>query len=191
MIKSYSPELIVHPYLPESEGLEPDETDRRVDQASEAIEAWLGAFDALVVGPGLGRDEPLLRVAARVMRAAAARKLPVVIDADGLWVVNRDPDLVRGNPRAVLTPNVVEFQRLADALGIDAKAPESAATLVARLEGPFILQKGKIDVAASPKMQLECDEPGSLRRVGGQVSYYQQQMIMVYLRGRGGFIVCV
>lgn len=169
VVKGYSPELIVHPYLPETEGVEPTEVDQLVAGAARSIDAWLGAFDAVVVGPGLGRDEALLRVAALVIRAAFARDLPLVVDADGLWLVNRDPDLVRGNRRVVLTPNRVEFGRLAEALGLDAAAPSAARDVAAALGGPLILQKGRVDVVASPNAQLECDEPGSLRRVGGQV----------------------
>lgn len=169
VVKGYSPELIVHPYLPETEGVEPTEVDQLVAGAARSIDAWLGAFDAVVVGPGLGRDEALLRVAALVMRAAFARNLPLVVDADGLWLVNRDPDLVRGNRRVVLTPNRVEFGRLAEALGLDAAAPSAARDVAAALGGPLILQKGRVDVVASPNAKVECDEPGSLRRVGGQV----------------------
>lgn len=169
VVKGYSPELIVHPYLPETEGAEPTEVDQLVAGAARSIDAWLGAFDAVVVGPGLGRDEALLRVAALVMRAAFARNLPLVVDADGLWLVNRDPDLVRGNRRVVLTPNRVEFGRLAEALGLNAAAPSAARDVAAALGGPLILQKGRADVVASPNAQVECDEPGSLRRVGGQV----------------------
>ncbi|XP_036156309.1 ATP-dependent (S)-NAD(P)H-hydrate dehydratase isoform X5 [Myotis myotis] len=47
VIKSYSPELIVHPVL--------DSPD-----AVHEVEKWLPRLHALVVGPGLGREEALL-----------------------------------------------------------------------------------------------------------------------------------
>ncbi|XP_024434599.2 ATP-dependent (S)-NAD(P)H-hydrate dehydratase isoform X5 [Desmodus rotundus] len=47
VIKSYSPELIVHPVL--------DSPD-----AVHEVEKWLPRLHALVVGPGLGRDDALL-----------------------------------------------------------------------------------------------------------------------------------
>lgn len=40
----------------------------------------------------------------------------MVIDADGLWLVQEDPEVVKGYKKAVLTPNVVEFKRLCDAV---------------------------------------------------------------------------
>jgi hypothetical protein len=45
--------------------------------------------------------------------------LPMVIDADGLYIVTKHLDLVRGYPRAILTPNKNEYARLAAALGVD------------------------------------------------------------------------
>jgi ATP-dependent NAD(P)H-hydrate dehydratase len=38
----------------------------------------------------------------------------LVLDADGLYMVGRQLDLIRGYRRAVLTPNVVEFKRLSE-----------------------------------------------------------------------------
>lgn len=54
-----------------------------------------------------------------MIRSLREREIPVVIDADGLFVVTRNLDLVRGNPRCILTPNKAEFGRLAAALDID------------------------------------------------------------------------
>jgi NAD(P)H-hydrate repair Nnr-like enzyme with NAD(P)H-hydrate dehydratase domain len=38
----------------------------------------------------------------------------LVIDADGLYTVGGNLDLIRGYRRAVLTPNIVEFKRLSE-----------------------------------------------------------------------------
>ena len=51
---------------------------------------------------------------------------PLVIDADGLYIVTRDLSLVKGYKNAVLTPNKAEFGRLADQLKLDVNAPVSA-----------------------------------------------------------------
>ena len=47
MIKSYSPELIVHPILD-------------TEYALEEIDQWLPRFHAIVLGPGLGRNQSML-----------------------------------------------------------------------------------------------------------------------------------
>lgn len=57
-----------------------------------------------------------MQSAARVaIRLAREKGVYVVVDADGLWLVQNEPDCVKGYERCVLTPNVVEFGRLCDA----------------------------------------------------------------------------
>ena len=84
----------------------------------EAVCKWFPALTALVVGPGLGRDETLQAVAERIIERAIAEDLPVVIDADGLAIVTRRPALVRGSRWTVLTPNRPEYGRLSHSSGL-------------------------------------------------------------------------
>lgn len=37
--------------------------------------------------------------------------LPIVIDADGLWHLTINPDILKGYQKAVITPNAMEFSR--------------------------------------------------------------------------------
>lgn len=74
VIKCYSPELIVHPYVPslaeaEREGasLSRDLQDKACTRACAAIDEWMDRFDVLVIGPGLGRDELVLSVVKKVI----------------------------------------------------------------------------------------------------------------------------
>lgn len=56
-----------------------------------------------------------MQLSARIaLRLARENQLYVVIDADGLFLVQNDPSVVKGYERAVLTPNVVEFGRLVE-----------------------------------------------------------------------------
>ncbi|EFN55939.1 hypothetical protein CHLNCDRAFT_57702 [Chlorella variabilis] len=143
VIKGYSPELIVHPYLPDGRGSQ--EPGPQVREAVAAIEPWLDRFDAVLVGPGLGRDPLILFTVAEVMRAVRRRGVPMVVDADGLWLVNQDPSLVAGYRNAVLTPNKVEFQRLADKLGVDAGSEDALQRICHSLDGPVVVRKGAVD----------------------------------------------
>ena len=71
--QSFSPELIVHPYLRDGEELAaPGERADALDRGVEDVCAWLPRLDALVVGPGLGRDEAVLAAAERVVRVGSA-----------------------------------------------------------------------------------------------------------------------
>lgn len=94
----------------------------------------------------------------------------LVIDADGLYLIQSNPELIRGYHRAVLTPNVVEFGRLCDSLGINSKGdPTRLASQVSQaLGGVTILQKSDSDRIAAREEVLVNDEQGSVRRCGGE-----------------------
>ena len=47
---------------------------------------------------------------------ARQQNMYLVIDADGLWLIQNEPEVVKGYRKAVLTPNVVEFGRLCEKL---------------------------------------------------------------------------
>jgi ATP-dependent NAD(P)H-hydrate dehydratase len=177
-IKSYSPDLIVHPILGEH-------TPHA--QVSEELSALLPRLHVLVIGPGLGREPYMQAFAKLALGLARTQGLFVVLDADALWMVGRDVGLIRGYRRAVVTPNVAEFARLSEQLGVDREAG-----LVSRaLGGVTVLQKGATDVisvdttgaaasleasqlgGADPQREaveetVEVDVEGGLKRCGGQ-----------------------
>ncbi|XP_045833860.1 ATP-dependent (S)-NAD(P)H-hydrate dehydratase isoform X4 [Meles meles] len=159
VIKSYSPELIVHPVLDSP-------------SAVHDVEEWLPRLHALVVGPGLGRDDRLLENVKGILEASKARDIPVVIDADGLWLIARHPALIQGYRKAVLTPNHVEFGRLSAAVltdpGDGSDHREAVRRLSRALGNVTVVQKGERDVISDGEQVLECVQEGSGRRCGGQ-----------------------
>ena len=111
----------------------------------------LDRFGALVVGPGLGRDEATIT---SVRELIAAAPLPVVIDGDGIFAAAWSSDGAapllrpRGRP-TVITPHDGEFSLLAGQVpGLDRVA--AARTLAADLD-VVVLLKGPATVVASPK----------------------------------------
>ncbi|KAF9879696.1 hypothetical protein CkaCkLH20_02507 [Colletotrichum karsti] len=183
-IKTYSPNLMVHPLMRQSpsdeapSGTKDAHTDP--DKISGPIIEMLSRLHVLVIGPGLGRDPLMQDTVTRVIRAARERSIPLVLDADALQIVQKEPELVKGYALAVLTPNVVEFSRLCKALGIDeAKAKEGASggdeketakveALAKALDGVTIIQKGAKDFITNGKDTLIVDLEGGLKRSGGQ-----------------------
>ncbi|KJK78613.1 hypothetical protein H634G_05988 [Metarhizium anisopliae BRIP 53293] len=170
VIKTYSPNLMVHPLMcqsPDDEAPKPDP-----DTVSAGIIEMLPRLHVLVVGPGLGRDPLMHDTVSRVIRAAKEKGIPVVMDADALQVVQRDPDLVKGYKEAVLTPNVVEFKRLWDSLGLKdpgaAKETDKVESLARALDGVTIIQKGQKDFVSNGKTTLVNDLEGGKKRSGGQ-----------------------
>ncbi|XP_053168586.1 ATP-dependent (S)-NAD(P)H-hydrate dehydratase isoform X2 [Hemicordylus capensis] len=142
VIKSYSPELIVHPVL--------DSPD-----AVHEVEKWLPRLHTVVIGPGLGRDDVLLENA-----------------KDGLWLIAQQPSVIQGYPRAILTPNAMEFSRLYEAMLRDPVDSNDHHGCVLRLSQALgnltIVQKGERDLISDGEKVLVCSHEGSSRRCGGQ-----------------------
>jgi NAD(P)H-hydrate epimerase len=120
---------------------------------TEAID-WA---DALVVGPGLGREAPR---AAFLQAVLARRVVPSVLDADALGLVE-----LNGDRPLVLTPHLGEFRRLAgDALADEAANDRwSAATKAAQKLKATVLLKGVPTVVADvrgPTLVVASGNPG-------------------------------
>lgn len=173
VIKSYSPELIVHPYLlstsPDDLAGEIDED--AVESAYQAIAQWISRMDVVVIGPGLGRDPCVHATVVRVMEALRIANKCVVIDADGLHIAKENLYLLEGWTNATLTPNKNEFNRIAAAVNIEVDISNPAASLkkvVAALNGPTVVQKGIMDAVSDGTTMAVCTLEGSPRRAGGQ-----------------------
>lgn len=89
---------------------------RPPESVRSELNGLLERLHVLVIGPGLGREDYMQQFARVALDIAKSLDMYVVLDADALWMVQKDPDIVRGYHKAVLTPNVVEFKRLSDAL---------------------------------------------------------------------------
>lgn len=159
VIKSYSPELIVHPVLDSP-------------NAVEEIEKWLPRLHSLVVGPGLGREDMLLKNAKEIIERSKLRGIPIIIDADGLWLVAKEPSVIQGYQRGILTPNFMEFTRLYEAMHhepLDSTNHKRSAQQLSIAMGHLTLVlKGEEDIITDGKNMLTCSQEGSGRRCGGQ-----------------------
>ena len=76
--------------------------------AELSIRHYLATPDlhALVIGPGLGREPAVLEAVMRIIEKAKVRQLPLVLDADGLWLLTQQPDLLRGYHAAVVNVKI-------------------------------------------------------------------------------------
>lgn len=168
MIKTYSPNLMVHPYMRQQKNFAADES---VDSTAEQVVGMLDRLHVLVIGPGLGRDPAMQETCARVISEARKRNIGFVLDADGLYLAQTRPELVQGYHECILTPNVVEFGRLAKAKNIDTskeKPEELCSKLSQAFGGVTIIQKGPKDYISNGKQTLISDGEGGLKRSGGQ-----------------------
>jgi len=168
VIKTYSPNLMVHPLMRQSTHASISESASSI--AQNVID-MLPRLHVIVIGPGLGRDSLMQDTCAKVIEAARRENFPFVLDADGLNLAQTRPELVQGYRECILTPNVVEFGRLCKSKGIDTKKledGEGAEKLSKAFGGVTILQKGAKDYISSGDRTFVSDLEGGLKRSGGQ-----------------------
>ncbi len=115
----------------------PDREGKLCEEAVPEILSRLPQMDAVLIGCGLGQSEGTLAVVKAVLENA---QCPVVLDADGINVLAKHKDILRGRTGiTVLTPHDGEFARLAGPVGQDRAA--SAMALASDL-GCIVLLKG-------------------------------------------------
>jgi ADP-dependent NAD(P)H-hydrate dehydratase / NAD(P)H-hydrate epimerase len=118
--------------------------------------------DALVVGPGLG----LSPTATAVLERALAASVPLLLDADALNALARDPQLqaaTRSRSAATLvTPHPAEAARL---LGVDVASVQrdrlNAALEIARMLNASVVLKGAGSVLAYPDGRFDINASGN------------------------------
>jgi hydroxyethylthiazole kinase-like uncharacterized protein yjeF len=129
--------------------------------AAEVVLADAERFQALAIGPGLGRDA---RTQIAVRRLVAECPVAIVVDADALNALAADPSALHarhaaGFPPAILTPHAGEYARLANK-AVDADRVAAARDLATRFDA-VVLLKGPGTVIAAP------DGHAVVNRTGG------------------------
>jgi ATP-dependent NAD(P)H-hydrate dehydratase len=151
-----------------------DQIDRKlICSMVDPVVSMMERLHCLIIGPGLGRCPMVLEATARIIQQARNRNLPLVIDADGLYLLTLDAycDVLAGYDKVVLTPNAMEAKRL---VGLEHC-----------WQGAVIVQKGQVDLIKSnggsehammivddskvlvQSLVLTCQEEGGLKRSGG------------------------
>ncbi|KAI9251066.1 H-hydrate dehydratase [Sporodiniella umbellata] len=169
VIKSYSPDLIVHPYMRTLEKVDSEKVG--LEDIVSRVSSVFSRLHVLVVGPGLSRDRLMLGAAKELIYKAREKEMAIVIDADGLYLVQKHPEVIQGYKKAVLTPNLVEFKRLCETMNIHPKShpeEELAQQLSQALGGVTIVQKGAKDLIANADSVWQSQSEGGLKRMGGQ-----------------------
>jgi ATP-dependent NAD(P)H-hydrate dehydratase len=191
-IKSYSPDAMVTPFYDADDSAEVSgecvASEKVEALAQRVLDEFLPRLHSLVIGPGLGRGELALRVTKRIIRGAVEANLPLVIDADGLFLVGQDLRVLDGCKSCVLTPNVVEFKRLVNSAiislkdgswdpdrknrirnDLQSKNTQEQLLALSTMLGVSIVLKGRHDLIVSPtsKFLYDVEEPAALRRCGG------------------------
>lgn len=134
----------------------------------QAAQYRLESASAVVLGPGLGEEEPRLAEAAEALRSAARRGVPCLVDASGLDLIpGRVPPGELGE-HVVLTPHAGEAARLAQRLGdagaeaaLKEKDPAAGAKALAAATGCTVLLKGPKTAVAHPGGSSKTHRPNT------------------------------
>ena len=113
-----------------------DENGMYHPSSCDEIRCRLKGIDAVLIGCGMGQGSGPLAVLETVLKEAVC---PVVLDADGINLLQGHMDLLRGRRYpTILTPHLGEFKRIA-VLGADMTA---SAVALAKETGTVVLLKG-------------------------------------------------
>lgn len=116
----------------------PDRCGMLSEEAVPQILERLPSMDAVLIGCGLGQSIGTAAVVRSVLEKA---ECPVVVDADGINVLAKHKDVLRGRKHpAILTPHLGEFRRLYG--GQPADDPADICLEAAQELGCILLLKG-------------------------------------------------
>lgn len=114
-----------------------EENGKLSEKAIPEILERLPQMDGVLIGPGLGQSAGTLAVVQAVLEQAAC---PVILDADGINVLQGHKDILRGRQApTILTPHDGEFARLG---GVSEGDRLENAAAMARDLGCIVLLKG-------------------------------------------------
>ncbi|KAL4704266.1 hypothetical protein ACJJTC_016284 [Scirpophaga incertulas] len=153
IVKAYSPDLIVHPYLSKKH--------------ASKITQFVRSVDVVVLGPGFGREDNETELMLDIIQTCRNLTKALVLDADGLLALSNNVDILKNypSPGVILTPNFREASRLKMAVkGNDTNWYNYWG------ENVSVLLKGYEDkcYTSNPKVKWSLLGGGSIRRGTGQ-----------------------
>ncbi|MCD6461918.1 MAG: NAD(P)H-hydrate dehydratase, partial [Thermoplasmata archaeon] len=126
---------------------------RHVDQIMETVEK----AHALLIGPGLGRNEATGRAVRDIVENT---DVPMILDADALFHLAGRYDLLKGK-KHVITPHAGELKTFFGRNLTPRTRGQKKAVQGAKLTGGVVLLKGATDVIASHDGSLLLNETGT------------------------------
>ncbi|MBI3722754.1 NAD(P)H-hydrate dehydratase [bacterium] len=170
-------------------------------EALEPILELAQGFDAVALGPGLGRDRQTAKLARRLALGLQGK---LVLDADGLNAFEERAELLQTlGAEAVLTPHPGELARLTgrSTKEIQEDRASAARALVREIKGVLVL-KGKGTLVAKEGERLHENRTGNpgmatagagdvltgviAALLAGGLSAWEAAVLGVYLHGRAG-----
>lgn len=180
--------------------------EEKVNRMVQKVNENLDKKHVLIIGPGLGRCPIVLKATSLIIQNAMKKHINIVLDADALYLLSlsenhnmfmdyyydNNDDIDNSNDRVavtttksriVLTPNMMEYKRLVDSMGMG-----SEDQLKKKLQGVTVIRKGHEDIieyipkthqqkqddcednnnnTIEIRSRMICNERGGLKRSGG------------------------
>ena len=139
-ISSLSPNLIVK---------ELNDENHLTSEDIKIIEKYLPKSDSIIIGPGLGSENKTKIAIKKLIEKCINLDKSIVIDADAIQVVGKDPDLIK-NSKTVITPHSGEFKELTnEKLDNNIEERKKIVKKWAKKLQVTILLKGTIDIISN------------------------------------------
>lgn len=161
IIASFKPDLAAYPLG--GVRLNKEHLSTLISMA-ESAKAVARGKTAVVIGGGLGRSEETKDT---VLDFLSRVSVPMVIDADGIYALEKNPGIISGKP-FLITPHIYEFFVLTGK-SVDGLSEEAKIKMVqqesARLNTTIVL-KGQLDIISDGK-EVALSKTGSLYMTKG------------------------
>lgn len=128
------------------------------DHINTTLQADLSAFDAIGIGPGLGKEDATVTLLEKIMHDV---RKPLVLDADALNIISAHPHLLQQiPPDSILTPHPKEFERLFGETGNDFERIQCAIDR-SKTHQLIIVLKGQHTFIATPSGKTYFNSTGN------------------------------
>ncbi|MBW2064980.1 MAG: NAD(P)H-hydrate dehydratase [Deltaproteobacteria bacterium] len=129
-------------------------------EAEDDVMRLMEGKTALAIGPGLSTNQETSELILRIIKAC---RIPMVIDADGINALSKDPRILAScGSKAVLTPHPGEMGRLLGKGTAEVQADRIGTALdLARNSSCFLVLKGARTLIANPEEELYVNPTGN------------------------------
>jgi len=133
----------------------------------DIIDEFIPKADTIVIGPGLGSEEPTKHAIKQIITECTKQKKSMVIDADAIQVVGQNPKIIQDSS-TVITPHAEEFKELTGVkLSNKLKERKKHVEQWAKKLGVTIILKGATDVISNGEETKLNDIHNQAMTVGG------------------------
>jgi len=144
-----------------------NDSDILVVEDLEITKQYIDKVNTLLIGPGLGSDKKTQKAVEELIRLFVKSKKSIVIDADAIKVVGKNPDIVK-NSNTVLTPHTGEFKELTGVV-LSKKLDDRKSNVEkwAKKLNVTICLKGPVDIISNGEKTKLNDIHNEAMTVGG------------------------